>query len=102
MWIRMAACVAAGLTLSACGWLHGMDEPTDLPAVMDGDKVTIQMRWSGDDPLPTAERYCARVGGYPWPLSIREYRASYQCLKGERPHRSGRAGPPLGGRGLVN
>lgn len=102
MWIRMAACVAAGLTLSACGWLHGMDEPTDLPAVMSGNKVTIQMRWSGDDPLPTAQRYCARVGGYPWPLAINESRASYECVPANRPRRGERVGPALGSRGSVN
>lgn len=81
--IRTVAAAASGLALCGCAWLHSRDEPTDLPTVVRGSTVIVHMRWSGDDPLPTAERYCALTGRYPWPRTITEYTASYQCLSSE-------------------
>lgn len=101
-----AGLALAGLALGGCSWLRAANEPTDLPAVMTGRKVTVQLRWSGDDPLPTAEKYCAEVGGYPWPLELKSSRASYECVADGRPHTGGRngehVGPALGSRGSIN
>lgn len=101
--IRTAAALAAGLALGGCAsWFQGAETANDLPAVMSGRKVTVVMRWAGDDPLPTAERYCAEVGGYPWPVSSKALRASYECVPSDRARRSDRVGPALGSRGQAN
>jgi hypothetical protein len=82
-WTLLA--LASLLATGGCASLFDAQDDAELPASVHDGIVTVHLRWAGDDPLPTARRYCAALGGSPRPLDITNYRVVYDCATGEPP-----------------
>lgn len=76
----LIATLIATVALAASGCAAPRPQVGDLPSVVRGSTIIVHMRWPGDDPLPTAERYCAMSGRYPRPRTVTDYTVSYQCV----------------------
>jgi hypothetical protein len=75
----MGLSIAALAMIAGCESLGDTQEDADLPATMRGDTVVVRLRWPGDDPLPTAQRYCAEVGRSPRQRTVTNHTVSYDC-----------------------
>jgi hypothetical protein len=86
--------MSAAFGAAACASLGPPPEGgNDLPAVVRGDTIIVHLRWPGDDPLPTAERYCASLGRWPQPRTVTAYTVSYDCAGDASPVPAAPAAP---------
>ena len=75
----MGLAIAALSTLAGCESFRDAQEDVDLPVIARGQTVVVQLRWPGDDPLPTAQRYCAELGRSPRQRTVTNNTVSYDC-----------------------
>jgi hypothetical protein len=82
-WAASLAVAAALATASCSSFTESQTD--DLPAVARGQMIVVHLRWPGEDPLPTAERYCASLGRSPRPRTVAAYSVSYDCIREDGP-----------------
>jgi hypothetical protein len=70
--------ILSALGLSGC--LSGDPAGEDLPYMTRGRTVIVYSRWFGDDPFPTAERYCAALNLTARPRTITGKSGSFDCV----------------------
>lgn len=63
--------------LAGCAALR--DGAVDEPYITRGAVVIVYPRWSGADPLPTAERVCAARNAYAIPRTLSITHSSFTC-----------------------
>jgi hypothetical protein len=79
---RVGLSIAAALALApaVAGCASADPNGADLPLMPRGSKVVVYSRWPGEDPFPTADRYCATQGRSARPRNVTATSSSFDCV----------------------
>jgi hypothetical protein len=77
-WKALGVCVAAAA--AGCASTAPDGDAGVLSLRGDADTAKVEMRWSGLDPYPAAERHCAKYGKTPRIRQEGTTRAIFDCV----------------------
>lgn len=78
---RIAAAAAVLLAAQGAAACAGLNAAAlDEPYAVRGSVIIVHPRWQGDDPYPTADRYCRARQAYAKPKTITNSSASFTCV----------------------